>query len=339
MYSVIVPIYKVEKYLPQCIESILAQTCRNFELILVDDGSPDNCPLICDEYAKKDDRVKVVHKVNGGLVSARKAGLKVAQGEYICFVDGDDFISKDMLEVYEQELRRQSVDIICTGYSSYYGDHKIIETLQPGANRVYSKNELQKEIYPRMLSQSSFFSFYIFPSVWSKCIKRSIAETVYEKIPNEISLGEDVAVTYPVLWNADSISILDYSGYMYRQNPDSMTHTYDKKLYEKIRNLVMYLKSVEKDMKWQAGNQINEYAIYLLILAKNNEFKYNKKESYRNKKRNMQRYLNDPLFKEFIQNARIEGWKNKFMVFCFKTQLLMPINVYETILQKEKCND
>ena len=101
MFSIIVAIYKVEKYLSQCIESILAQSYKNFELILVDDGSPDNCPVICDEYAKTDSRIKVVHKNNGGLVSARKAGIEIASGEYICFVDGDDFVQYDMLEQYE----------------------------------------------------------------------------------------------------------------------------------------------------------------------------------------------------------------------------------------------
>lgn len=334
MYSVIVPIYKVEKYLPLCIESILVQTNKDFELILVDDGSPDNCPIICDEYAQKDDRVKVIHKKNGGVVSARKAGLEVAQGEYVCFVDGDDFVSMDLLETYEREFCRQNVDVICTGYSSYYNEHRIVAILQSGTNRIYSKSELQKEVYPQMLSRKPFFSFYIHPSVWSKCFKKSIAETVYKSIPDEISLGEDVAATYPALLKAESVSVLNYAGYMYRQNLNSMTHVYDRNLYEKIRNLIVYLKSIEEQTGWQAGSQINEYAVYLLILAKNNEFKYNREESYGNKKRNMQKYLNDPLFAEILRSVKIKGWKNKFMIFCFKKKLLLPINVYEAILQK-----
>ena len=108
--SIIVPIYNIEEYLEKCISSIIKQTYTNLQIILVDDGSPDGSPLICDEYAKKDRRVKVIHKKNGGLVSARKAGLKIAQGEYICFVDGDDFVSNDMLETYERALGREKVD-------------------------------------------------------------------------------------------------------------------------------------------------------------------------------------------------------------------------------------
>lgn len=335
MYSIIAAIYKIEKYLPQCIESVLAQTHTDFEFILVDDGSPDACPQICDEYAAKDSRIKVIHKKNGGLVSARKAGLKAAQGEYVCFIDGDDFISSDMLETYERELQRQKVDIICTGYSSYYGEHKAaIKTFPNGANKIYSKSELQQEIYPKMLSDKLFFSFYISPNVWSKCLKKSIAETVYKTIPDEISLGEDVAVTYPVLLEAESVSIINYTGYMYRQNLSSMTHTYDKDLYPKIRNLILYLKSVENRTSWQAGNQINEYAVFLLILAKNNEFKYNLNEKYKVKRKNMKKYLSDSLFVDALKNVRLKGIRNNFILFCFKHRLTLPIDIYEQFAKR-----
>lgn len=333
MYSVIVAIYRVEDYLPRCIESILEQTHNNFELILVDDGSPDGSPLICDEYAKKDRRVKVIHKKNGGLVSARKAGLKIAQGEYICFVDGDDFVSNDMLETYERALCREKVDVICTGHSEYYDNGKIIKVHQKVKNGFYNQNDLQAEFYHQMLSTKPFFHFYIQPSVWSKCFKKQIADLVYKNIPNNISLGEDVAATYAILLKATSVKVIDYCGYMYRQNLDSMTHTYDRNLYEKVRSLIAYLKNVEKAMKWQAGNQINEYAVYLLILAKNNEFKYNKSATYKIKKNNMKRYLNDAIFKEALSHTALNGIKNKFLLFCFKNDFLLPIYLYESIVR------
>ena len=105
-FSVIVPIYKVEKYLNKCIDSILKQTFQDFELILVDDGSPDKCPKICDEYAKKDKRVRVIHKENAGLVAARNTGIKEAKGDYICYVDGDDWISEnDNLLIHKNKFR------------------------------------------------------------------------------------------------------------------------------------------------------------------------------------------------------------------------------------------
>lgn len=331
MYSVIVPIYKVEKYLPQCIESILSQTYRDFELILVDDGSPDNCPAICDKYTKKDARIKVVHKKNGGLVSARKAGLEIAAGEYVCFVDGDDFISCDMLEKFENFLDEHKVDMICTGHSEYYNDDKIVAMTQKVENGFYNKTELKTLIYPQMLSVKPFFNFYVQPSLVTKCIKREILLDVYKYMHDSISLGEDAAVSYPSLLQANNVCFLDYSGYMYRQNLDSMTHTYDKKLYDKIKNLIVYLKAVEKTMGWQAGNQINEYAVYLLILAKNNEFKYSKSGTYRVKRNNMNRYLKDPIFKEALIHTKVSGNKNKFILFCFKNKFLLPIYLYESI--------
>ena len=98
LFSIIVPIYNIEKYLSRCIDSVLAQSFSDYELILVDDGSPDNCPAICDEYAKKDSRIKVIHKKNGGLVSARQAGIVEAIGDYVFHLDGDDAICPDALE-------------------------------------------------------------------------------------------------------------------------------------------------------------------------------------------------------------------------------------------------
>lgn len=114
LISVIVPVYKVEKYLDECVESIVNQTYRNLEIILVDDGSPDNCPQMCDDWAKKDERIRVIHKENGGLSSARNAGLDVCKGEYIAFVDSDDWISKDFFEILELQTITNSLDLaIC----------------------------------------------------------------------------------------------------------------------------------------------------------------------------------------------------------------------------------
>ena len=118
--SIIVPVYKVEDYIRECLDSILAQTYPYFELILVDDGSPDNCGRICDDYAKGDNRIKVVHKVNGGISSARNAGLEVAKGEWIMHVDGDDWIEPDMLEKMYAVAEKSQADIVyCDFYLSY----------------------------------------------------------------------------------------------------------------------------------------------------------------------------------------------------------------------------
>lgn len=114
--SIIVPIYNVEKYVRQCIESIINQTYKNLQIILVDDGSTDTSGLICDEYASIDDRIEVIHKKNGGLVTARKIGLQKAKGEYIGFVDGDDYIDDNMYESLLGYILKKDVDMVHTGY-------------------------------------------------------------------------------------------------------------------------------------------------------------------------------------------------------------------------------
>ena len=119
LISIIVPIYKVENYLIRCIESIVCQTYENIEIILVDDGSPDKCPMICDEWAKKDERIKVIHKKNGGLSDARNAGIVIAQGEFLLFVDSDDYIEKDLCESC-MNVMDEDIDIVAFNYRRVY---------------------------------------------------------------------------------------------------------------------------------------------------------------------------------------------------------------------------
>ena len=121
-FSVIVPVYNVEKYLKECVDSILGQSFSDFELILVDDGSPDNCPAICDEYAKKDEHVKVIHKPNGGVSSARNAGIQMARGEYILFCDSDDFYLDTAFEKIHYNLIQFNADILCFGIRKETGN-------------------------------------------------------------------------------------------------------------------------------------------------------------------------------------------------------------------------
>jgi glycosyltransferase involved in cell wall biosynthesis len=130
LISVIVPVYKVEKYLPQCVDSILAQTYRNLEIILVDDGSPDSCPKICDEYAKKDGRVRVIHQKNAGVSAARNAGLDCAQGEYIGFVDWDDWIDAAMFQRLLALLKTYHTSIAICSFTQYIhsrNENKVLE--------------------------------------------------------------------------------------------------------------------------------------------------------------------------------------------------------------------
>ena len=148
--SIIVPAYNVENYIKQCVDSILAQSFTDFELLLVDDGSKDSTGKICDEYALKDTRVQVIHKQNGGLVSARKAGLAEAKGEYAAYVDGDDWIAEDMFQKLCECAIMQKVDVVVADFLCAYPD-KEVKTTQNMRQGRFTKEELCKEVYPLSL--------------------------------------------------------------------------------------------------------------------------------------------------------------------------------------------
>lgn len=171
-FSVIVPIYKVESFLPQCIESVLMQEFHNYELILVEDGSLDKCPLICDDYALKDDKIRVIHKPNGGLSDARNAGLKVSSGTYIVFLDGDDYLAKNSLNnAYHLLLEYKMPDILISAYRSIYPDKST-------KLNKYKLTEVGKEIshYTDLLHSCITETREIPWAVWRSIFKREVLE-------------------------------------------------------------------------------------------------------------------------------------------------------------------
>ena len=146
MISVIVPVYKVEKYLRQCIESIQRQTYSDLEIILVDDGSPDGCPAICDEYARNDKRIKVLHQENGGLSVARNVGLDIAKGEYIAFVDSDDYIKENMYEMLYNKIVMEDADLIICSYDKVDENNNKIDNYSPLQDEVLESYEALKKL-------------------------------------------------------------------------------------------------------------------------------------------------------------------------------------------------
>lgn len=222
LFSIIVPIYNVEKYLKQCVDSILSQTFADFELILVDDGSKDGCPQICDEYAKKDSRIKVIHKKNGGLISARKAGALEAEGEYIVPVDGDDWIDEKLLEKAKDILTRYDIDVFMYDYYKA-ALKKNTEMHCDFADGYYDKARLQKEIYPRLLRDEKGKRFP--PNLCGKILKKDLYLKYQTQVDDRIKIGEDESVTFPCVYNANSVYILKECLYYYRQNESSMTKT------------------------------------------------------------------------------------------------------------------
>lgn len=218
LISVIVPIYGIERYLGICIESIIKQTYSNLEIILVDDGSKDRCPELCDLYAKKDKRIKVIHKENGGLVSARKAGIRIATGDYATYVDGDDWIEQGYYDWLVKEL--SDADVVIAGQSRTLFDKTayITSNIKHG---IYEGDDLDF-LYKNMISFGEFYKPGITTYVWNKLFKRELLLKHQLNVPDDISLGEDAAVVYPLLIDCKKVIITDNCDYHYRQREDSM---------------------------------------------------------------------------------------------------------------------
>lgn len=215
--SIIVPIYNVETYLPKCIDSILNQTFKNFELILVNDGSPDRCGAICDRYAKLDSRIKVIHKDNGGVSSARNAGLDTAKGNYIGFVDPDDYIDAEMyLRLFNLCEDRDADIAVCRNIREINGQ---IE--QP---RIYSFEIIEMNCV-ESLKQMFIGNLYRF-ALWNKLYRRHCLEDI--RFP-EGRIHEDLSVNYLFFINAKKVVFTDYPGYIYvKRNESILTKNYNK---------------------------------------------------------------------------------------------------------------
>lgn len=207
--SIIVPVYKVKSYLRKCLDSIVNQTYRNFEIILVDDGSPDNCGAICDEYAAKDERIKVIHKANGGVASARNAGLDMATGDYIGWVDSDDWVEPQMFETMLNSAQVHDADIVICSRLESYPDH----SFQMGWQQA---ELLNKEQAMALLVEDELVRSYL----WDKLWKRELFQDI--RIP-QLKVFEDMAVMYRLFMKAERVVCLPDVFYHYEHHDVGLT--------------------------------------------------------------------------------------------------------------------
>lgn len=213
LISVIVPVYNVEKYLARCVESIRKQTYSNLEIILVDDGSPDACPQMCDQFASDDSRIKVIHKPNGGLSDARNAGIEAASGAYIGFVDSDDYIHPQMyMELWKGLKAEEGADIAVCGVKKVFDDGGDIPDHPDNRVRVYSGREAVENIFNASLYLQSVVA-------WNKLYKRELFDEV--RYPAG-KLHEDEFTTYELFYKSDKVVYNTGIYYYYYQRADSI---------------------------------------------------------------------------------------------------------------------
>lgn len=219
LISIIVPIYKVEKYIEKCIKSIVDQSYQNLEIILVDDGSPDKCPDICDKWAKIDDRIKVIHKVNGGLSDARNVGFTLSTGKYIGFVDSDDYIEKNMYEKLYVALKSENADLAICNLEKVQEDGNVLSMKSPIKNETCDNVQ-----YLSKLASPSIPGWY-YVTVWNKLYRREILEEI--KFPVN-KIHEDEFVIHEIIYKCKKIVSIDEKLYKYVQRNGSIMSTIPK---------------------------------------------------------------------------------------------------------------
>ena len=275
MVSVIVPVYNAEKYLRKCIDTICNQTYRDLEIILVDDGSTDGSLSICDELADKDKRIKVIHKPNGGSTSARNAGLAAATGEYIGFIDSDDWIEPEMYEVLWKNCIENQADIAVVNKfinheKSQYQD--VLHVL-PG---IYEKNDgvvVKNIIYTEDYSERG-----ISPNLWDKLFKRELILLHQAGIDERTKFAEDDICVYSALLDADRVVIIDEALYHYRMHAESVCHTPDDTYFEKINLFYLQMKKIflehkDADLLMQ---KLKKYMLEFVLRGVNYSFGFSK---------------------------------------------------------------
>ena len=276
-FSVIVPVYKVEKYLKTCIESVLNQTFPDFELILVNDGSPDNCPVICESYREKDSRVKVIHKENGGLASARKAGMQSATGDYVFNLDSDDLIQNDTLEYAYNIIKETDCEIVSFCYKWIKDGKTVNVTTDCLDEGLYIKDDIKKHIYPKILMDKNMnhISYYLS----GKAVKRQLLAPIQLGINEKISLGEDLCCVIPCYLKAQSVYISKKEAYFYTVRQDSMSKEFNTNQIFLVENIIneIYKMDVNKIDDFKA--QLCRYSCFmcftvLAAAAEGDCFKY-----------------------------------------------------------------
>jgi len=323
LISIIIPVYKVEKYLDRCLESVLNQNYKNTEVILVDDGSPDNCPKMCDDWAKKDKRIKVIHKQNGGVSSARNEGLKIAKGEYVCFVDSDDEVLPNYCEDLLKALKDNDADMAIGTMINVHGEvRKIIK--QPKKQLLI--NPKNKKDVLKMHKNSH----YVNPI--NKIYKK---EKIKELFNIDYNYGEDLIFNFYYIKNCEKIVIIKQPIYLYHVIQGSLSLHGDINVYKKILKLydIRYqlIFDIVKDKKYAgyiAGEQFFNVVYYNILGMYRNQVKYEEIEKVFNE------ICENPKTKDIIKNYWAKTIRTKIIYNSVKNKNLKKLLFWGTLKGK-----
>lgn len=322
--SIVIPVYNVESYIERCLESVLNQSIKKIEIILVDDGSPDKCPEICDRYQREDTRIKVIHKANGGLASARNAGMQMAVGKYLFFLDSDDWLELDGLESLYQVAEEQQVDFV---------KYRAIRTGWPGLNEnapcmvepvrelregYYSKEQIIKEVYPRLLATSQLTMGAVV-GAWGALYRLDFLRKNHLAFYEEVKFSEDLIFSANVVRAADSFYFVDKPGvYHYFYNTNSISKSFREGRWDSCKSLIMFC---EKDFSYVSEYDFKDELHYLrwfCIMLALGERRFLTEQLQ--KREYCKKLLNDPIIRKTKLKLKIMdvSWKQKIIMILVK---------------------
>ena len=307
--SVIVPVYNVERYLERCVDSILNQTVADLEISLVEDGATDSSGVMCDDYAGKHGNIRVHHKPNGGLTSAWKAGLTLATGKYVGFVDSDDWIDPDMYERMLALAEREDADVTVCGLVFDFEDPKIPKRneISNFKKEVYDRAELEA-LFPTLTNDGYFFGRTLQPARVTKLFRTELLRANVQFCDDKVAVGEDLQITFPVLLDTKKLCVVqDFYPYHYWINNKSITGQYDSSYIEKVKLLSGRLKNIS-DAKgvYDFTAQIRNDFLGLAVLAVKNEIYRNYRSGRRNVVANVKRICEDDMVREAMEKHTMD---------------------------------
>lgn len=328
LFSIVVPIYNVEKYLDKCLDSIYKQTFGDYECIMINDGSTDNSLEICNKYCTKDERFVLVNKLNGGLVSARQKGAKLAKGKYIVCVDGDDWIKEEYLFQFSLIIEKFNPDVICCGAEWFYSSNHIESKPLDVREGFYDRSRIEKDIFPFLIHDE--YGNYFPPSLWAKAFRNNIYKSQQLAVDTRIKIGEDISCTYPCIYESDSLYCLKNCLYYYRKNEQSMTY---KKVFDwkGPKMIGEHLTNRTSESNYPFKDQIDRLVVHLLFNCCKTQFY--KEKSYIKICREIRLILNETYYKEAIREclyskSYVQG---RLAIFALKCRLFLLIKIYSVI--------
>lgn len=326
LVSIIIPVYKVEAFLSRCVESALSQTYKDIEIILVDDGSPDKCPQICDEYAKKYPQIKVVHKQNGGLSSARNAGMKVATGEYILFIDSDDWIDPETVMELVTIAEREKVDFVRSRakYANWpnhedgtvcdFGNETMMHTGR------YSREMIEKEILPICIATPQI-TFGPIVSAWATFYRRALLSNNNIEFYEDVKYSEDCIFNARVLMACDSFYYLSEPQYYnYYFNDTSITKSYRADRWESNKTLInRFEEDFGDETQFDIPQQLWRKRLFCILNGLGERHNLN---SFAEKRRYCKEICNDNLTREAMKHldGLIISWKLRIILYLIKSR-------------------